>query len=463
MIVGGGVAGMTAALAIADTATARGQPVPELTVLEAEPRVGGKVQTSREEGYLCEWGVNGFLNKEPRTLELCQRLGLQGELLPAAGAFNKRYIYTRGKLRAVHMHPLKFMFSGLLPLGAKLRILREPWVKTPPPADGADESIAAFARRRIGPIAAQVLVDSMQTGIYAGDPEQMSVKACFPRVVEVEREHGSLIRGMMRLARERRGKGEPLPGAGPSGHLTSFKGGMQVLVDRLATELGARVRLRAPVRSVGREDGRLGVALEGESPLRADAVVLACPAHAAARITAGLDPALAAVLGEIPYPPMAVVCLGYPNERLRHPLDGFGFLTPRADGLRILGALWASATFPENAPESHGLIRVMLGGARDLSILELSDEALVKLACEEIDRVQGLDGPPAFARVFRHTLAIPQYLLGHEDRLRRMDERLAEQPGLLLTGNAYRGIGVNDCARNAWPIAEAVLAGLARG
>jgi oxygen-dependent protoporphyrinogen oxidase len=462
VVVGAGVSGLTTALALSDLCAASSVEVPAITLLESEARVGGKVRTSLDEGFLCEWGVNGFLNKEPRTLELVQRLDLAGALCPASGAFNKRYIFTRGKLRQVHMHPLKFLFSRLLPFRAKLRLLREPWIKPAPPTDH-DESVAEFARRRVGPVAHQILVDPMQTGIFAGDPEQMSVAACFPRVVEVEREYGSLIRGMAKLAKERKAKGEPLPGAGPAGHLTSFRGGMQVLTDHLAERLGAEtVRLGQRVTGVARrEGGGYRVAVAGEAAaLEADALVLACPAHATASIAAELDPELAAACAEIPYPPMAVVCLGYRREAVAHPLDGFGFLVPRSAGLRMLGALWASATFPDNAPSGRVLIRVMLGGARDLKILDLDDEALVRVTAEEVARVHGCDGPPAFARVYRHELAIPQYLVGHPGRLERIERRLSALPGLHLTGNAYRGIGVNDCARNAWPVAEAVLAGL---
>lgn len=455
VIVGGGMSGLATALALHDLSTERAASGPRLVVLEAEPRCGGKIATDRTDGFICEWGVNGFLNKEPRTLELCRRLELEGLLLPASGAFNRRYIFTRGRLRAVHMHPLKFLFSGLLPWRAKLRLLREPWVRGQ--AAEPDESVASFARRRIGPIAAEVLVDSMQTGIYAGDFESLSVRSCFPRVVEVEQQYGSLIRGMMQLARERKSQGEPLPGAGPSGHLTSFRGGMQVLIDAMAGRLGEAVRLGAPVRRVGLQDGRLGIELENGELLRPQAVVLACPAHAAARITAELDAALSAELAAIPYPPMAVVCLGYPIAQLRRPLDGFGFLAPRSAGLRMLGALWASATFPDNAPQGQVLIRAMLGGARDTRVLELDDDQLVRLTAEELERAQGAAGPPSLARVFRHPLAIPQYLVGHQDRLSRIEARAAQVPGLFLTGNAYRGIGVNDCARLARPVAEAVL------
>ena len=461
LVAGAGISGLATALALEDAARGRGLPSPRLLVLEPEPHVGGKIRTVQAEGFTCEWGVNGFLNKEPRTIELCQRLGLEERLLPASGAFNNRFIFTRGKLRAVKMHPLKFLFSGLLPFGAKIRLIRELWVRSRTPED-RDESVAEFARRRVGPVAYQTLVDPMQTGIFAGDPEQMSVVSCFPRVVEVEREHGSLIRGMARLAKERKAAGEKsaLPGAGPSGHLTSFTGGMQTLVDRAAAELGERVRCGARVTGLARREGGYSVAVESGGStehVEADRVILACPAYEAARITADLDPELSAPLAEIGYSPLCVVCLGFPRGQVAHPLNGFGFLAPRGQGLRLLGALWTSTLFPERAPEGQVLMRVMIGGARDPDVLTLDDDELARLVKDEVRRVHGETGEPSFVRVFRHEKAIPQYLIGHAARLSRIEARLARHPGLLITGNAYRGIGVNDCARNAVEIAGRAL------
>jgi oxygen-dependent protoporphyrinogen oxidase len=457
VIIGAGVSGLATALAIEDLFTQGGGAL-DLQVLEAEQHVGGKIRTIEADGFTCEWGVNGFLNKEPKTLELCQRIELDRSLLPAATVFKNRYLYTRGKLRPVQMHPLKFMLSGLLPLRAKLRLLREPWIKPRPAGDGADESVADFARRRVGPVAYQVLVDSMQTGIFAGDPEQMSVASCFPRVLEVEREYGSLIKGMAKLARERRRQGEPLPGAGPAGHLTSFKGGMQTLVDQLAAKLGPeRIRCGARVRTMTRSEGRYTIRLEGtDEPLDAEAVVLACPSYEAAAITRDLDGGLSATLREIAYSPLVVVCLGYDREQVHHPLQGFGFLAPRNAGLRVLGALWTSSLFPERVPQGKVLLRVMIGGARDPDVLELDDQQLTLLVRQEIERIHGIEGSPGFVRVFRHRRAIPQYQIGHRRRLDRIQTRLSHHPGLVITGNAYLGIGVNDCVRNAWPAAEQV-------
>ena len=471
-VVGGGISGMAAALAIIDLAKQRGLTRPRVTVLESADRVGGKIRTLTADGFTCEWGVNGFLNKEPKTLELVHRLGLDDHLLPASDAFSNRFIYNRGRLRAVKMHPLKFLFSGLMPLGGMIRMVRELWVP-PRAADAGDESVADFATRRIGPLAYQVLVDPMQTGIYAGDPEQMSVAASFPRVVEVEQQYGSLIRGMMKIAKERKASardageeqasGDQPPGAGPAGHLTSFRGGMEVLVRGLAEELGDAVRLGADVRELRRQGSGYQLAGEGMEPLEADAVVLACPAHAAAPITRGLAPRVSELVAQVPYSPLAVVCLGYDRAAVAHSMDGFGFLVPRTAGLRILGALWTSSIFPERCGEGRVLVRVMIGGARDPEALDLSDEELASLVHGEIGAAQGIDGEPAFVRVFRHRRAIPQYALGHLDRMAQIEDQLEDLPGLIVAGNAWRGVSVNDCAKNAWDVAARALEHLHAG
>ena len=462
-MVGGGISGLAAALAVQDSSRAKGRPAPEVLVLESADRPGGKIQTLSEEGFTCEWGVNGFLNKEPATLDLVQRLGLQDRLQPASALFKNRFLYTRGKLRAIPAHPLKFLFSGILSFGAMVRLLRELWVPRRPEDTEGDESVAEFARRRVGDAAFKALVDPMQTGIFAGDPERMSVLSCFPRVVEVEREYGSLIKGMAALARERRAQGEPLPGAGPAGHLTSFQGGMEQLIQRAAETLGPRLRLGRGVDRISRAGQ--GFTLEGanlDEPVRADAVVLACPAHASAPMVREMDPDLARLMDEIPYSPLAVVCLGYSADQVAHPMDGFGFLAPRDAGLRLLGALWTSSIFPGRSPEGRVLIRCMIGGARDPDALDLSDEDLLHTVRSELGNAMGLSGEPCFTRIFRHPLGIPQYTLGHEERLRAMELRTVDGalPGLVLGGNAYRGVSVNDCAKNAWPTAKRVLAAL---
>ena len=453
-IVGGGLSGLALGVALRDRVRAGRCPPVEVTVLEVATRPGGKIHSLAADGFRCESGPNGFLNKEPLTTALCQRLGL--ELMPAEDAFSKRYIFRKGQLREVSMRPLQFMMSPLLPLGAKFRLAAEPWIAAPEPFP-EDETVADFGRRRIGPDAFRLLIDPMQSGIYAGDPERMSVVSCFPRVVEVEREYGSLVRGMVKLAKKRRAEGQTgTPGAGPTGHLTSMAGGISELTDALARELGSRLNTGYAVEAITRSPkGSYLLHSSGRPPLEADHVVLACPAYVAAKQLAEFTPRVAALLGEIDYSPMCVVTLGFEREQVRHPLDGFGFLAPRGEGLRLLGSLFSSSIFRHRAPDGHVLVRVMLGGARDLEILRLSSEELVALVLRELGSVLGFEGAPVMSRVFRHEWAIPQYNLGHGKRLRQLERLLAsEHRGLFLAGNAYRGIGINDCVKNAELLAE---------
>jgi oxygen-dependent protoporphyrinogen oxidase len=454
-IIGGGISGLATAYELTRLAQEQGRDPIDLHVLEAGDRPGGKIQTDHGEGYTCEWGPNGFLDKEPATLELCQRLDLQAQLQPAAPAFNRRYIYRDGRLRAVDAHPLKFLASPLLPAGGKLRLMCEPFVRKRRLTPTDDESVASFARRRIGRWGADLLIDAMQSGIYAGDPARLSVKSCFPRVVEVEQEFGSLVRGMIALKRRR--KGGPAPGSGPTGHLTSFRGGIQTLTDRLAEMLGERVQCNTAVEAIRPLDGGYELQLSAGESRRVEHVILACPAPAAATLLTPIDDHLGRLIDGIEYAPLAVLCLGWQRSQVSHPLDGFGFLAPRREGLRALGVLFTSTIFPDRAPSDHVLMRVMLGGARDAQILELDDDDLTRLTLSELEPVLGLSGIPQHVRLFRHARAIPQYNVGHSARLRRIEQRLEGLPGLQLTGNAYHGIGVNDCIRNARAVAARVL------
>ncbi|MCA9670263.1 MAG: protoporphyrinogen oxidase [Myxococcales bacterium] len=463
IVIGGGISGLLTARALREIARAEQRPAPRVFLLEASSVPGGKVQSVRDSGFLCEWGPAGFLDSVPQTLELSRELGLTPT--PANDAAEKRFL-ARGasgrrpaRLHELSPSPPSLVATPLLSARAKLRLLCEPLV--PPRTDElADESIASFAKRRIGHEAFATLIDAMQSGIFAGDPERLSVQSCFPKVVAVEREHGSLIRGMIKLQieRKRRGQAAGTPGAGPSGRLTSFAGGMQELIDALASDVGRTLELERPVNGLSRAEsaGSPFVVHAGEQ-IAADAVVLACPAPQAAALLEGVDPALATLVREIEYAPIAVACLGFKRDDVGHPLDGFGFLSPRHAGLRLLGSLFSSTIFNGRAPAGHALLRVMYGGARDRGVLELSDEEIVGIARAELTPLLGLRDAPCFVRVFRHRRAIPQYNVGHGDRLARIDARLAALPGLYLSGNAYRGVGINDCVKASEPIARAAL------
>jgi oxygen-dependent protoporphyrinogen oxidase len=448
VIVGGGISG----LALAHGLRTRGVDV---VLLEAGSRVGGNIQTRRQEGFLTEAGPNGFIDKEPATRALAASLGIEGRIRPADMSAKRRYLYTRGKMRAVPASPPAFLKSDVLPLGARLRVVGELFSRRAP--EGADESLAAFARRHLGRTAAAVLVDSVQTGIYAGDVEALSVGATFPLLTELERNHRSLILGLVRTQAAKRKALPPGEGAPKlTGALSSFDGGLQVLVDALAQALGPVVRTGVRVRGLRREEEgwRLTVEEHGQaSELSAREVVLAVPAHGAAELLRPLDAPLATRVEGIPYAPIAVVHLGF-EPGATPPPDGFGFLVPSQERRQLLGAIHASTVFPWRAEGGRVLYTCMVGGARQPELVERDEAALVALAREELRALAGVTASPSCTQVIRWPRGIPQYNVGHLARVAAIDEGLARWPGLHLTGNAFKGIGINDCIRNAAALAE---------
>ena len=473
VVVGGGISGLATAYRIVSGAEAEAIPL-ALTLLEGEPRLGGKIVTQRRDGFTVEGGPNGFLDGKPETLRLARDLGLGDRLLPSSDAARKRFVFRHGELHALPESPPAFFRSRLLSVPGRLRILAEPFIRPAPP--DLDESLAEFGARRLGPEAVDALLDPMVSGVYAGDPRELSVWACFPRIKELERDYGSLIKALLTLQRERRkalasgaapaaaapGGGGP---AGPSGKLTSFDGGTEVLVERLRQVLGERVRVGAGARAVvANGAGGYRVILANGEALDADIAVLAVPAYAAADLLAELAPAAAAAAREIGYAPAAVVALGFERSSVRHPLDGFGFLIPRTEGRRILGSLWTSSIYPgHRAPDGRVLLRTIVGGARNPEIAALPADELVEVVRGELRSILGIEAPVVFREVFPWPVAIPQYNVGHRERVRRIDEAISPHTGLVITGNAYRGIGINDCTRDAERAAGLVLESIRAG
>ena len=449
-IVGAGISGLATAQAILAQDSNS-----EVVVFEAKARTGGKVRTQiTPEGFLCEWGVNGFLDKSPRTLELCKEIGLNP--VSADEAAKKRYVYSEGRLHQLPENPPQFLTSNLLSITGRIRVIGEVFSgKT----RKADESLEEFGTRHLGREAFEKLVDPMASGVFAGDARTMSLKSCFPRIHEVESEHGSLIRGLIRLQRAARRAGDSnTPGPGPGGLLTSFQGGMSVLTDALTVGLGSRVRVQSAVRSASRNGDLYTVHLEDGSSEEFDSLILAAPAHAQAAILGDMAPGISELLKEIPYPPLAVVCLGYSVEKAGHCLDGFGFLVPSREKRGLLGAVVDSNIFPGRAPDGSVLFRALVGGARSPHLAEQADHQLIDRVRSELRDILGLSAEPDFVSLYRHEKAIPQYLVGHSGRLDAIDQQLKPFPGLVLTGNAYRGVSLNDCVLNASRVAQ-TLAG----
>jgi oxygen-dependent protoporphyrinogen oxidase len=462
IIIGGGISGLSTAWLLRAKAQAAGKEL-DITLLEKEQRVGGKIWSIREEGYTCEWGPNGFLDSKPQTLDLCTAIGVSGNLHRSNDNARKRFIFSGGELHPLPEGGPSFLKSRLISWPGKLRLALEPTPFIASAPAGVDETLADFGRRRLGKEALDKLIAPMVSGIFAGDPETMSLVSCFPRIAELEREYGGLIRAMIMLAKKKKkdiAAGKVVSSAaGPGGVLTSFREGIQYLPDALSASLGEIVRPGSQVVSVERGTGLpYRVRCADGSQHEADLVIAASPAFAVADMLEGLDADISGVLRQIPYSSMTVICFGYERERITHPLDGFGYLIPKKEGRSTLGTLWDSSMFERRAPEGKVLLRSMMGGACFPEYIKLSDDEVVARVRRDLQATMGIEAEPSFVRVFRHEQAIPQYTVGHAKRLDALDGLLKEHPGLILTGNSYRGIGLNDCVAAAQRAADEALA-----
>jgi protoporphyrinogen/coproporphyrinogen III oxidase len=443
IVVGAGISGLSVAYRLL-----RALPEAEVTVLEQHDRPGGTVWTQRESGFQVETGPNGFLDTKPTTLSLCRDLGLGERLIPASDAASKnRYLFLGDKLRPLPGGLASFLGSDLLSWRGKLGLVLERFRRRP--RGERDESIDAFARRRAGKEAAEVFADALVTGIYAGDPELLSLPATFPRLAALEREHGSVLKGLGRSARQRRAearaRGEPYQ---RPGRIWSFREGLRILIEALRDRLGGRLLTGLDVRRVARaEGGRPGwvVSAEGKDRWEADAVVLTCPAYRQAGLLADLDPELAGLVGGIAYNRVAVVALGYRRADVPGTLDGFGFIAPQRLRRDVLGVQWCSSTFPDRAPPGAVLLRAMCGGWHRAEVAGWDEPRLLGAVRAELRLAMGVTAHPVFHRVVRWDRAIPQYHLGHLERVARVEALTARHPGLFLGGNAYRGVALNDC------------------
>ncbi len=455
VVIGGGISGLAAARAAADQAGAFPGGL-EVVVLEREPVVGGKVRTAHDDGWLVEEGPTGFLDNEPAIDRLVAAAGL--EKLPADEAAAHRFLVRAGTMREIAAHPVRFVRAGLLgPLGL-LRLAMEPFVPGRP-ASAADETVWDFARRRLGRQAADRLIAPMVLGVFAGDAKRLSLPASFPKMAQMEAEHGSLVRAMLAKRRAARRTGASVGGpAGPSGWLTSFREGLAALPAALARTPGLRVETGVAARAVRPHPGG-GFVVEREPgpPLEADAVVLAGEPWAMAPLLRTADAGFARLLESIDCPPVTVVALGYARDAAGAVPRGFGVLIPRGEGYRILGCLWDSMIFPDRAPEEHVLVRAMLGGAVDREAGTWDEERAVAETRRDLARLMGLAAEPVFARVVRWPRAIPQYELGHRDRVRAIERRAAGLPGLFVAGNALDGIAFGRAAARGVAMGEAAV------
>jgi protoporphyrinogen/coproporphyrinogen III oxidase len=443
-IIGGGISGLSALHFLRRRLPSN----VSIRLFEADSRLGGTIGSDRIDGYVCDWGPNGFLDRVPLTLQLVEELGLQDKLRPANPQADNRFIYRHGRLHAISASPIKFMTSSLLSLRGRLRVTMEPLIK--PKRDDTDESVFDFAARRIGREAAEAMIDPMVSGIFGGAAKAVSLRSCFPVMEEMERDHGSLFRAM--LAKKKTGKNAGP--AGPSGRLTSFDNGLYTIIERFHDLYADQIQKDSPVQRIIKTPQGYQIDFPGKPAETFAAVVLATPAYAAAQILHDTDPQLSDLLDQIPYASLAVCCFGYSGDQRARELDGFGFLVPRNEGKRILGSIWTSSIFRDQAPDGQVLLRSMIGGYTDPAAVRLIDDELTTLVNGELTAILALQTRPTFVRIFRYEKGIPQFTLGHSDRLKQIDKRLHTLPGIYLASNAYSGIGLNDCVTRALETAE---------
>jgi oxygen-dependent protoporphyrinogen oxidase len=458
VIVGGGISGLALAYRLEQTL-----PHATVTILERDTRPGGKIWTEHHDGFTVELGPNGFLDTKPTTKALSCDLGLDKHLTLASEVASKnRFLFLNGKLRLLPANPLAFLRSDIISWRGKLALLAELFCRSRCPL--SDESVDAFARRRAGPETAQVLVDAFVTGIYAGDPKLLSVRAAFPRLVALEEQNGSVLRGMIASAKQRRQEAAARGKASErAGRLWSFREGLRLLIETLCSRLRGSVTLGVTIKRLERNPNAWRVRGEGRDCWDADTVVLSCPAYQQAAILADLDRELAEQVGAIPYNRVAVVALGYRRDDIPIPLDGFGYLTPQCSRGDVLGVQWCSSTYPDRAPEGMVLLRAMCGGWQHPEVVSWDDGRIIQAVAAELRVSLGVVAPPVFQRIIRWDRAIPQYLIGHLERVAAIEARAARHAGLFLAGNAYHGIALNDCTEQAEVLAARVAQFLGRG
>ena len=449
VVVGAGISGLACAYSL----KLAGENV---LLTEASSRSGGVIQTVAENGYLFELGPQSFTSN-PSLDELCFRLGLAGEILEAPhGA--PRYVLIDGRLQNVPLSPPSFFTSGILRWKTKVSILKDLFGKTAPPA--GDESISEFVRRKFTPELLEKLVGPFVSGIYAGDPERLSLRAAFPKIYQAELRKGGVLRGAFRstpgTSRDSEKQSMRRPG------LLSFQGGNLALATALGKALGDALRLHTTVSGIGRTaEGFLVTTAgpSGNSEILCKKLVLATPADATAGILHSVAPLAAEALRKISYAPVAVVSLGYRSEQVGRSLEGFGFLVPRSARVRTLGTVWNSSLFPGRAPHGRVQLTSFVGGETDREAASLSSDALAALVHREIAPLLQITGIPEASRITNYLRGIPQYNLGHLDLLGSAASALKAIPGLHAIGNYWNGPAVGACVERAQAVADEIRIG----
>ncbi|MBI4527289.1 MAG: protoporphyrinogen oxidase [Deltaproteobacteria bacterium] len=464
IVVGGGISGLAAAHRLTELKREKALDL-EITLLEAQQRLGGSIATERREDFLVEAGPDSFISEKPWALRLCERLGLSSRLLSTNPGYRQIYVVHKNLLRPLPdgfylLAPTRFWPIVQTPLFSwrgKLRMAAELFL--PRMGGDGDESLASFVRRRFGQEVLDRVAQPLVGGIYAADPEKLSVKSTMPRFLEMEREKRSVTWAMWR-AELRRSKISKAGSGARWSLFVTLAGGMQELVDALANKLqGDHVRLGIRVAALESDAGRRGwvVITSGSERIEADGVILSVPSFRAAKILSSIAPEAARELHAIAYSSTATVTLAYRRTDIPHPLDGFGFVVPAVEKRKIIACTFSSIKYSGRAPEGCVLLRAFVGGALEPSLFAQDDTKMETSVRQELADLLGVTAAPLFCRISRHARAMPQYPVGHQETVRRVNASLAGFPGLALSGNAYHGVGMADCIHSGEEAAEKVL------
>jgi oxygen-dependent protoporphyrinogen oxidase len=491
VIIGGGITGLAAAHRLLERNLESPEKI-ELTIIESSSRLGGIVQTAKRDGFLLEHGPDSFISEKPAALELARHLGLASRIIETNSEHRRSFVVRQGRLLPVPegFHLLApsrlwpFVQSDIFSWSGKARMALDLLLpRRTLDGNHDDESLADFVRRRLGREALERVAQPMVGGIYTADPEQLSLRATMPRFLEMERNHRSVIRGLRKQLAHPSAKTVVHDASGARYSLfLSFDSGMQVLTDTLAERISNlrsqielvpssppaqhqafenTLRLNTTVRSLAQAHDEGGsptwkLQATADLSLTADAICLALPAYVSANLLRDVDPQLASELDEISYASSATINVAYKREDIPHSLNGFGFVVPFIEKRSIIACTFSSVKFAARAPAGHVLLRAFAGGALQPELLELSDDALLARVLTDLRDLLGIQKAPLFAEISRWERSMPQYHLGHMERLKRIEQRAAALPGLVLAGNAYTGLGIPDCIRSGEAAADQI-------
>ena len=470
VVIGGGISGLAAAHRLLEL-----NPSLDVTLLEASDRLGGTLLTEENEGFLLERGPDSFISEKPEAVALAKRLGLESRLIETNSNHRRSFIVRNGRLRPVPegfqlLAPSRiwpFLTTDIFSFFGKTRMAADLILPRRNTNGGSDESLASFVRRRLGREALERMAQPMVGGIYTADPERLSLRATLPRFLDMERDHRSLILAMMRKGRAAKGTS----GARYSLFL-SFDRGMEVLVrafPKFKTRLGARVVAIESERGfkfktdkeepihADRNSASWTIQLQTGETLEADAICLAVPAYVAAQLLSNVNPKLTSQLNQINYASTATINFAYHRDAIQHPLDGFGFVVPFVEKRSLIACTFSNVKFPGRAPDGHVLLRAFVGGALQPDMFAFEESEMLDRVEKDLRRLLRIDGKPLFTKVSKWEKSMPQYEVGHLDRVAAIESELAQLPNLQLAGNAYRGAGIPDCIRSGETAAEKLI------